>query len=108
MNHSKGPVAPSLWLGGMTTRLPDYRLKGRVSRLQVTGRNLSWGLSGSGVPQSLAQAARQRAGEQVEEADATEGYRDHQQLGHGGLGCVCCLSGHRSQDLETAGKAGIC
>lgn len=22
--------------------------------------------------------------------------------------CVCCLSGHRSQDLETAGKAGIC
>jgi hypothetical protein len=32
----------------MTTRLPDYRLKGRVSRLQVTGRNLSWGLSAEG------------------------------------------------------------
>lgn len=22
--------------------------------------------------------------------------------------CVCCLSGHRSQDLETAGKTWIC
>lgn len=22
--------------------------------------------------------------------------------------CVCCLSGHRSQDLKTTGKAGIC
>lgn len=45
------------------------------------------------MPQSLAQAARQRAREQVEKADATEGYRDHQQLGHGGLGCEARMRG---------------